>query len=75
MLVADALHTRADVFVSLSVIGGLAAVRMGFLLADPLLALIVALFIAGIGVDIIRESSYTVIDQVVGWFTAVEWVG
>ena len=63
-LVADAQHTRADIFVSLSVVGGLAAVGLGFPLADPLLALIIALVIAKIGIDIIRESSPTLMDEV-----------
>ena len=64
VLVADALHTRADIFVSLSVIGGLTAVRLGYPLADPLLALVIALVIAKIGIDIIRESSPTLMDRV-----------
>ncbi len=64
VLVADALHTRADIFVSLSVIGGLIAVRLGYPLADPILALVIALFIAKIGIDIIRESSPTLMDRV-----------
>jgi len=65
VLVADALHTRADIFVSLSVIGGLIAVRLGYPLADPILALGIALLIAKIGIDIIRESSPTLMDRVV----------
>jgi len=64
VLVADALHTRADIFVSLSVIGGLTAVRLGYPVADPILALIIALLIAKIGIDIIREVSPTLMDQV-----------
>ncbi|MFB0538368.1 MAG: cation-efflux pump [Anaerolineae bacterium] len=64
VLVADALHTRADIFVSLSVIGGLIAVSLGYPLADPILALIIALLIAKIGIDIIRESSPTLMDRV-----------
>jgi cation diffusion facilitator family transporter len=64
VLVADALHTRADIFVSLSVFGGLIAVRLGYPLADPILALVIALVIAKIGVDIIRESSPTLMDKV-----------
>ena len=63
-LVADAQHTRADIFVSLSVVGGLVAVRLGFPLADPILALIIALVIAKIGIDIIRVSSPTLMDSV-----------
>lgn len=64
-LVADAQHTRADVFVSLSVIGGLVAVKLGFPLVDPILALVVALVIAKIGIDIIREGSPVLMDGVV----------
>jgi cation diffusion facilitator family transporter len=63
-LVADAQHTRADIFVSLSVIGGLIAVRLGYPVADPILALGISLVIAKIGIDIIRESSPTLMDQV-----------
>lgn len=65
LLVADALHTRADIFVSLSVMGGLIAVRLGYPVADPILALGISLVIAKIGIDIIRESSPTLMDQVV----------
>lgn len=64
-LVADALHTRADIFLSISVIGGLTAVRLGYPIADPILALVIALFIAKIGIDIIRESSPTLMDEAV----------
>lgn len=62
-LIADALHTRADVFVSVSVAGGLVAVKLGFPLADPILALVVALVIAKIGIDIVREGSPTLMDR------------
>ncbi len=62
-LVADARHTRADIWVSLSVIGGLVAVRLGAPVADPILALVVALFIAKIGIDIVRETSPTLMDR------------
>lgn len=65
ILVADAMHTRADIFVSLAVVGGLIAVGLGYPIADPILALVVALFIAKIGIDIIRESSPTLMDRVV----------
>ncbi len=64
VLVADALHTRADIFVSLSVIGGLIAVRLGYPLADPILALAIALLIAKIGIDIIREGFPTLMDEI-----------
>lgn len=65
VLVADALHTRADIFVSLSVAAGLIAVRLGYPLADPIMALIIALVIAKIGIDIIRENIPTLMDRLV----------
>jgi divalent metal cation (Fe/Co/Zn/Cd) transporter len=65
VLVADALHTRADIFVSIAVIGGLFAMLLGFPIADPILAIIIAAVIAKIGIDIIRESSPTLMDRIV----------
>lgn len=62
VLVADALHTRADILVSVSVIGGLIAVKLGFPIADPIMALVVAVMIAKIGIDIVREISPTLMD-------------
>jgi cation diffusion facilitator family transporter len=64
VLVADALHTRADIFVSLSVVAGLIAVKLGYPIFDPILAIVVALLIAKIGIDIIREGSPTLMDKV-----------
>jgi len=65
VLVADALHTRASILVSLSVLAGLALVRLGYAWADPLAAAIVALVIAKIGVDILRETIPVLVDQAV----------
>ncbi len=65
VLVADAQHTRADVFVSVAVGGGMVFVLLGVPLADPILALVVAIMIARIGIDIIRESTPTLLDKVV----------
>ena len=64
VLIADAMHTRADVFVSISVVAGLIVVRLGYPLADPIMALVVAAFIAKIGIDIIRQASSTLMDEV-----------
>ncbi len=65
VLVADALHTRADVFVSVAVGGGMVFTLLGWPIADPILALVVAIMIARIGIDIIRESTPTLLDKVV----------
>jgi cation diffusion facilitator family transporter len=63
ILVADALHTRASILVSLSVLGGLGLVVLGFPQADAILAAFVALVIAKIGVDILRENLPVLVDQ------------
>lgn len=62
LLQADAAHTQADFWVSLSIMGGLIAVRAGFPVADPLLAIGIAVVIAKIGIDIIRETSQVLAD-------------
>ena len=64
-LVADALHTRASVFVSVSVAVGMLMVRLGLPIADPILALIIAVLIAKIGLDIIRDASQVLVDAAV----------
>ncbi len=63
VLVADALHTRASILISLSVLGGLLLVGFGYPKADPFLAAFVALTIAKIGVDIFRETLPVLVDQ------------
>lgn len=63
VLVADALHTRASILISLSVLSGLLLVNLGFPKADPLLAAFVALMIAKIGIDILRETLPVLVDQ------------
>ena len=62
ILMADALHTRADVLVSVSVLIGIVVVQMGYPIADAILALFIAALIAKIGVDIIRENSKILAD-------------
>jgi len=62
VLVADARHTRADLYVSLSVVGGLIAVQLGYPIVDPLLAIGIAVVILKLGIDIIRESSLVLLD-------------
>jgi cation diffusion facilitator family transporter len=64
-LVADAMHTRADVLVSVSVGVGMIVVRLGYPAVDAILALVIAGLIAKIGIDIIRSSSKILADAAV----------
>ncbi|HZL04767.1 MAG TPA: cation diffusion facilitator family transporter [Coriobacteriia bacterium] len=63
ILIADASHTASDVLVSLGVIVGLAAVKLGFPQADPLIALVVAGFILVAGWRVLRSAQATLSDS------------
>lgn len=62
ILVADASHTGSDVLVSLGVIVGLAAVRLGFPIADPIIALGVSLAIAYTAWGVFKQANSTLSD-------------
>lgn len=62
ILTSDALHTKADIFTSLSVIITLIVVRLGWTLLDPITTILVSLFIARAGYDIIKHSSAVLCD-------------
>jgi cation diffusion facilitator family transporter len=63
LLLADALHTRTDVFITLGVLAGLALARAGLAWADPALALIVAMLVGRAGYQILRRSIPTLVDE------------
>lgn len=65
ILVADALHTRASILVSISVLVGLGLVSLGYGQADAILAGVIAVVIAKIGVDILRETIPVLVDQAI----------
>jgi cation diffusion facilitator family transporter len=56
VLVADALHTRSDVYASAAVIAGLAGVRLEIPWLDPAAALVVVAFIVAAGYRIVASS-------------------
>lgn len=63
LLLADAAHTRSDVLSTLAVLAGLAGVRFGFPLADPLVTLLVAGLIGLTGWRIVREIVPVLVDE------------
>jgi cation diffusion facilitator family transporter len=63
LLLADALHTRTDVFITLGVIAGLWLARAGLAWADPVLALIVAILVGRAGYLILRRSIPSLVDE------------
>lgn len=72
LLLADADHTRSDIFVSLSVIISLVAVRLGWLWMDALVALVIVFVIGRTGWQIVRRASEVLSDCAVIDATQVE---
>jgi cation diffusion facilitator family transporter len=63
-LIADAKHTKSDILVSLSVIASLVFSRMGYPHADVIVGLIITIFIARIGYEILKDASDVLVDTV-----------
>jgi cation diffusion facilitator family transporter len=63
VILADARHTLASIGVSVAVLVGLGLVWLGYGWADPAVALLVALVIAKIGVDTVRENVPALVDS------------
>lgn len=63
VLAADANHTLSDALVSVGVIAGLAAVALGFPMADPIMALVVTLAILGTAWDVFKHALATLSDH------------
>lgn len=62
-LEADAAHLSADVYTSLGVFLGLVVIRItGYVLLDPIIAILVAIYIIKIGVELILKASKELMD-------------
>jgi cation diffusion facilitator family transporter len=64
ILVVDSMHTRADIFTSISVIVALVCVKLGFPILDPVITLVIAGFIAYSAFTIIREEAGILCDAI-----------
>ncbi|MDP2940957.1 MAG: cation diffusion facilitator family transporter [Candidatus Omnitrophota bacterium] len=65
ILVSDALHTKADIFTSISVIITLIVIKLGYPIIDPIATMVIALFIAHAGYSIIKQSSAVLCDTAI----------
>lgn len=65
ILISDAIHTKSDIYVSLSVIISLIAVKLGYPILDPIISFIIALAIIKAGIEIIINSSKVLCDAAV----------
>ncbi len=63
ILLADASHTASDILVSAGVIGSLAAVQLGYPLADPIIGLLVALMIVRTAISVLARAEATFSDR------------
>ena len=62
ILISDSMHTRTDIYTSLSVLVAFVAIKLGFPIFDLLAGVFIAILIALCGVHIVRESSYVLCD-------------
>jgi cation diffusion facilitator family transporter len=63
LLVADAMHTRTDVWGSIAVLGGLGAAALGFPEADAIVALVVAGIIGIAGYRVLQSTVPVLVDH------------
>lgn len=62
ILISDAMHTKADIFTSLSVIITLIVIKLGYPILDPIATILISIFIAHAGYHIVKESSVVLCD-------------
>jgi len=65
ILISDSLHTRTDIFISLSVIVALIAGKFHFYILDPIMTIVIALFIARAAWEISKQGSDVLCDTAV----------
>jgi cation diffusion facilitator family transporter len=63
LLLADASHTRADVFITVGVLTGLLFTQAGYTFVDPIVALLVAGVIVVLAYQIVRRSVPVLVDE------------
>lgn len=64
ILLSDSMHTKADLFTSLSVIAAIIVIKMGYPILDPIVTFIIAVFIAIAAFSIMRQSSSVLCDAI-----------
>ncbi len=64
LLIADAAHTRVDVFITVGVLLGATLSRNGVPHVDPIAAILVTVLVARVGWEIVRSALPSLVDQV-----------
>ncbi len=63
LLIADAAHTRTDVFITIGVLIGVLLSRQGYLWVDPVVAIVVALLIVRVAYQILQRTVPVLVDE------------
>lgn len=64
VLMSDALHTRSDIFISLGVLIGLIAMTLGVpALIDPIISMVISVFIVKAGIEIFSQTVGVLTDK------------
>jgi len=63
LLIADAAHTRADVFITIGVLIGVLFSRRGFMWVDPAVAIVIALLIVRVAYQILSRAVPVLVDE------------
>jgi cation diffusion facilitator family transporter len=61
-LIADAMHTKADIYISLSVVISLIAASLGYTIVDIIASFIITIFIAKMGYEILKSATAVLTD-------------
>lgn len=62
-LLADSMHTRADLYISSTIIAGLFLFKLGFRFFDPMIGIGVGVLVAKAGFDMLRETVEILVDK------------
>jgi len=63
LLIADAAHTRTDVFITIGVLLGALFARQGYVWVDPVVAIVVAVLIVRVAYQIFLRTVPTLVDE------------
>lgn len=61
-LLADAMHTKTDIFISLSVVISLIAAKFGYPVVDIITSLVITYFIVRMGISILKSATEVLTD-------------
>ena len=66
LLISDSMHTRSDIYVTISVLAGLIAIKLGIPpIIDPILSIVIAVLILHAAYEIFKNASSVLVDAAV----------